>query len=214
MIRRYLVAATLAALTLPATALAGPQLGVVIQWGSRPNTNIGYNEGYVRGVRAGEQDGRRGDRFEFYDEGDYRNADHGYRREFGNREYYRVEYRRGFEAGYTNGYRSARPGGRYDAPGPGGRYGYPGYPGGRSGGARGRFDVAGQQGYNDGYEAGFDDGRDGRRFDPIGESRYRSGDRGYRTTFGSRELYKANYRDAFRDGYEEGFREATTYRRY
>jgi hypothetical protein len=212
MIRRHLIAAALATVTLPATAWAEPQSGVIVQWGARqPNSNVAYHEGYLRGIRAGEQDARRGDRFEFYDEGDYRSADHGYRREFGNREYYRNEYRRGFEAGYSNGYRGVR-GGRYDTPGPGGRYGYPGYPG--YGDARGRFDVAAQQGFNDGYEAGFDDGRDGRRFDPIAESRYRSGDRGYRSSYGARELYKANYRDGFRDGYEQGFRDATQYRRY
>src|SRR5689334_19702825 len=105
MIRRHLVAAALATLTLPATAWADPQLGVIVQWGTRPNGNIGYNEGYVRGVREGEKDARQGDRFEFNDEGDYRNGERGYRREFGSREYYRNDFRRGFEVGYSNGYR-------------------------------------------------------------------------------------------------------------
>jgi hypothetical protein len=220
MLRRHLIAAAVATLILPATAGADPQLGVFVQWGSRARVNAGYNEGYARGIRAGEDDARRGNRFEMYDESDYRNADRGYRPEFGPRDIYRQEYRRGFEVGYEAGFESVRPYGRQ---GPGGRYSIPGGPGrnypGRPGGpgyGRGaaRYDLASEQGFNDGYEAGFDDGRDGRRFDPISESRYRNGDRGYRPNYGPRELYKANYRDAFRDGYQEGYAEAQRYGRY
>lgn len=220
MIRRTLIAATLV-LTLPAAALAGPQWGVVVQWGSRQQVNVAYNEGYARGSRAGEIDARRGNRFQFNDENDYHNADYGYRPEFGNRNGYRAEYRRGYEAGYESGYRSNTWGrggrgndGRYGIPGgrgsnlPG-RPGAPGY-----GRGYGRYDLASQQGFNDGYEAGFDDARDGRRYDPISEPRYRNGDREYHPSYGSRELYKANYRDAFRTGYEEGFAEAARYDRY
>lgn len=212
MIRPHLMALALATLAIPAPAMAGPQLGVIVQWAQRqavPRVSVGYNEGYARGLRSGEDDARRGNRFEFVDESDYRNADHGYRREYGAREFYRDEYRRGFAVGYEAGYRRVRPGGRFEG---GGRWGYPGNPGGGYG--RGRYDVAAQQGYNDGYEAGFDDGRDGRRYDPIGESRYRSGDRGYNSRYGPRETYKANYRDAFRDGYEEGYDEARRFGRY
>lgn len=211
MIRRHLMAAIFSAVALPAAAHAGPQLGVIVQWGGRQAVNVAYNEGYARGVRAGEEDARRGNRFAFNDERDYRDADQGYRREYGSRDAYRLEYQRGFEVGYELGYRRVAPGreryddrGRYD-----GRGGY----GGPGGSARGRYDIAAQQGYNDGYEAGFDDGRDRRRFDPIGESRYRSGDRGYKSSYGSRDLYKANYRDAFRSGYEDGYADATRYRR-
>jgi hypothetical protein len=201
----------MAAFILPTTALAGPQWGAVVQWGSRPQTNIAYNEGYVRGSRAGNEDARRGNRYQFNDESDYRDADHGYRSEFGPREAYRIQYRRGFEAGYNAGYRSIRP---YDRPGPGGRYSTPGNRSYNYPGRYGRLDLAAQQGFNDGYEAGFDDARDRRRFDPISESRYRNGDRGYQSSYGPRELYKANYRDAFRDGYEEGFRDASQYERW
>jgi hypothetical protein len=96
----------MATLALPATALAGPQWGVVVQWGSpRPAIDVGYNQGYTRGVRAGENDARRGNRFNFSDESDYRNTDSGYRPDYGPRDSYRFEYRRGFEDGYDAGYR-------------------------------------------------------------------------------------------------------------
>ena len=52
-----------------------------------------------------------------------------------------------------------------------------------------------------------DDGLDRRRNDPIAESRYRSGDHGYRGEYGSRESFKIQYRDAFRNGYEQGYRD-------
>jgi flagellar biosynthesis/type III secretory pathway protein FliH len=68
-----------------------------------------------------------------------------------------------------------------------------------------------EQGFNDGYEAGLDDGEDGRRFDPIAESRYRSGDRGYEREYGTREAYKIDYRNAFRQGYEAGYNDGRRY---
>jgi hypothetical protein len=36
--------------------------------------------------------------------GDWRDADEGYRREYGDREFYRHEFREGFVAGYRDGY--------------------------------------------------------------------------------------------------------------
>lgn len=206
MIRRHLILAAAVALAVPTTLSAAPQWGVTVQFGSRPSVNPAYEEGYARGVRAGENDARRGDRFQFNDESDYRRGDIGYRSQYGHRDGYRDVFRRGFEAGYIAGYRAAdarnRPGwnGRPDGPWSNGR-------------AYGRSDIAAQLGYNDGYAAGLDDGRDGRRFDPIGESRYRSGDHGYERSYGSRDVYRARYRDAFREGYESGFADGARYRR-
>ena len=184
-------------------ALAAPvMLDAREQWGSYGSQQA-YNEGHQRGLRSGEDDGRRGESFNYADESDYRRADAGYRREYGNQEWYRTEFRRGFEQGYRSGYerygyRNGRPGpwenGRGNGPfGRGGGYG------------NYRNDLAFQTGFNDGYERGLDDGRDRRRNDPFGESRYRSGDHGYDRRYGSREAYKINYRDAFRQGYERGY---------
>ena len=179
----------------------------------------GFQEGYSRGVRAGEEDSRRGQSFNFTDEGDYRNGNAGYRSQYGPVDRYRTEFRRGYEQGYRTGYdRSGRGGyGGYDDRYGGPPYGRargrgPGYgrgqdPGYGSGYTRRAFDM----GYNDGYEAGLDDGRDGRRLDPVAESRYRSGDRGYEREYGSREAYKIDYRNAFRQGYEAGYNDGRRY---
>jgi hypothetical protein len=71
-----------------------------------------YDNGFREGVRAGESDGRRGRQFSYSRHDDWRDADDGYRRDFGDRDFYRRNFRRGFEAGYTEAYN---------------RYGYRGY---------------------------------------------------------------------------------------
>jgi flagellar biosynthesis/type III secretory pathway protein FliH len=186
--------------------------------------SAGFQEGYSRGVRAGDEDGRRRESFNFNDEAEYRRADAGYRSQYGPIDRYRNEFRRGFEQGYRSGYDRYYQGGRggygggygggYDGPpygrgrgrGPGYGYGYP-----DQGYVIGSNRRAYEQGFNDGYEAGLDDGTDGRRFDPISEGRYRSGDRGYEREYGSREAYKIDYRNAFRQGYEAGYNDGRRY---
>lgn len=194
MVRRNLFLFALA-LLIPAVSPAVASA----QWGPQARVETGYQEGYERGVRAGSDDLRRGAAFNFSINVDFRRGDYGYRPQYGNRDRYRSDFRRGFEAGYQAGYRR------------GGQIGRPGAP--WSGGGRpiGRFDVAAQQGYSDGYEAGLNDARDGRRFDPISERRYRSADRGYNRSYGDKDRYKANYRTGFVDGYEAGFRGGPRY---
>jgi hypothetical protein len=171
----------------------------------------GYDEGYRRGQSAGAEDARRGDRFEFTDQGDYRRGDSGYRSQYGNRDRYRDSFRFGYQEGYRLGYQG------YDGY-RNGRYGqYPPYSGRGGGppydGRTNRYDLAYQTGLNDGYEAGLDDGRDNRRFDPVSEGRFRSGDHGYRREYGPKEYYKLNYRDAFKLGYERGYNDGRRYDR-
>lgn len=170
-LRIFAVAGALALLT-PTAALA--QAG----WNAP-----GYREGFERGRRAGAEDARKGDRFDFTDESDYRRGDRGYNSRYGSRDRYRDVFRHGFEEGYRSGY------GTFAQPRRGG-YAY---------------NPASQIGYNDGYEAGLDDGRDGRRYDPFGERRYRNADRGYERHYGPREVYKTHYRDAFKNGYARGY---------
>jgi hypothetical protein len=168
-----------------------------------------YDYGYREGVKRGDDDGRKGRAFSFERHGDWRDADDGYSRSYGDREFYRRNYRRGFEAGYAEaynryrGYGYGRPRGTSDYPS--GRYGYPsggyGYPSGAY------ASPAAQTGYRDGYEAGRDDGRDRNSFNPIGSRRYRSGDHDYDSRYGSKDEYKRLYRDAFQRGYEQGYRE-------
>jgi hypothetical protein len=177
-------------------------------WDSRP-VAVGYDEGYRCGLRIGEDHGRRGQAFNFGVVIEYRQGDLGYRSAYGSRDRYRAEFRRGFEVGYRSGYdRYGR--GRQGGPPPwsnGRGYG----PGGRYGGTSARYDLAIQTGFDDGYRAGLDDGRDRRRFDPIAEGRYRSGDHGYERWYGPREGYKANYRSGFRQGYEQGYEDGRRY---
>ena len=92
-------------------------------------------------------------------------------RRYGSRDRYRDLFRRGFQEGYRFGYGAYG----YQSGAPG-RSGAPSWSGGRG---TGRYDLAYQTGLNDGYEAGLNDARDRRRFDPISEGRYRDGDRGY-----------------------------------
>jgi hypothetical protein len=192
------LAATIVLAGAPACATGGfyryPQAG------TRPVDNRAYRNGYQAGREQGEADARRGRRFGYERNGDYRSADRGYGGR-GSRGEYRQFFRDGFAAGYNDGYRRyARDTDGY----PSGPYVY--------GGGRDRPQVyrspAADSGYRDGYDQGREDARDGHRFDPIRASRYRSGDRDYDNRYGSRDEYKRQYRDAFQRGYEQGYREA------
>lgn len=75
-----------------------------------------------------------------------------------------------------------------------------------------RFESAAfQSGYRDGVEKGREDLRDGDSFDPNRHRWYRSADRGYNSRYGSREQYRAEYRDGFLRGYDAAYgRRSTT----
>jgi len=86
--------------------------GAYVYRGDRPYSGgyyrnveqIAHENGYREGRKAGEKDGRKGRSFAFDRHDDWRDADHGYRRDYGDREFYRHEFREGFRAGYTDGY--------------------------------------------------------------------------------------------------------------
>jgi len=72
---------------------------------------FGLDRGFNDGARRGERDARSHRGFDFRREGDYRDADNGYRGSYGPR----WEYSRGYRQGYENGYREAyRRYARYD----------------------------------------------------------------------------------------------------
>jgi hypothetical protein len=184
-----------------------------------------YGEGLERGVRAGEEDGRKRESFSFADESDYRSADAGYRSQYGPREWYRDEFRRGYEAGYRTGFSRYSQTPYQNDP----WYGDPRSNDPRYGDPRDRNvpydsrqpynvpypqqqrDLAVANGFNDGYERGLDDGHDRRRFDPVGESRYRSGDHGYERRYGPKDVYQMRYRESFRSGYQRGYDDGRRY---
>jgi hypothetical protein len=148
-----------------------------------------YPRGYDEGRSAGANDARRDRQFDYTRHSDYRDADAGYRGH-GDRNAYRTLFREGFVAGYNDSYRRyARTSTNWEPVYPAGRYVSP----------------AAQAGYQDGFDAGRDDARSRDRYDPIRDSRYREGDRGYDRKYGARETYKREYRAAFEQGYERGY---------
>ncbi len=163
-----------------------------------------YDEGYRRGERVGQDDGRRGAAFNFSVDVDYRRGDVGWAARYGTRDRYRQDFRVGFEAGYRNGYERVRTS-RALGPTAWSRrpaeFGY--------GAER---DLALNNGFNDGYEEGLNDGRKRHRNDPTAESRYHNADRGYDRWYGERDAYRVNYRRAFFQGYEDGYRTGWSYR--
>jgi len=185
------------------------------------SSRAAYDQGYREGVKQGEHDGRKSERYRYEDDKMYQRADKGYRREYGSLERYRQAFRDGYAAGYTSGYE------RF-APAPDYRYGdgravprgsspdwsrgpstYP-YPASRPNPGRfpqgGTFDnPAFQNGENDGYEKGLEDAQKHRSFDPARHDWYRDGDRRYDRQYGTKEQYASQYREGFRDGYERGF---------
>ena len=72
-------------------------------------------------------------------------------------------------------------------------------------------DAAFDNGYADGYEKGLDDGRARRTSDPTRHAWYRSANRSYEPTAGSRATYASIYREGFRAGYEAGFADGDRY---
>ncbi len=200
---RYLALASV--LTL-ATSCATNRFEARPQWPVPVRSSAAFLNGYDRGERAGQEDWRRGDRFDYTDELDYRRGDVGYRSQYGSRDRYREDYRGGFQLGYRDGYgqgsgaaraipRSVPP----TVPGERGRYGYPSQ----------SVNFAWRTGFDDGYNAGFDDGRHRRRVDPVGEGRYRSADHGYARQYGSKDQYKLTYREGFRAGYAQGYQDGS-----
>lgn len=70
--------------------------------------SAGYERGYYEGAKEGARDARGGRRFEYRDEGRYRDGDHGYRSSYGPRREYTQGFRRGYEEGYRRGYATRR----------------------------------------------------------------------------------------------------------
>ncbi len=159
-----------------------------------------YRNGYEAGRIEGENDARRGRRFDYSDSNVYRSANRGYRNNsYGSRDEYRLAFRQGFAAGYDDGYRRNARGDRNSRP--------PNVYGGREDGGGVYRSPAADNGFRDGYAQGRDDARDGDRYDPVRASRYREGDHDYNGRYGSRDAYKRDYRAAFQQGYDRGYRE-------
>jgi hypothetical protein len=68
--------------------------------------NVAYDNGYQKGLEKGRQDGRDRDSYDPVRYKEYRNADNGYNSRYGSKDQYKLAYRDGFEAGYSQGYRA------------------------------------------------------------------------------------------------------------
>jgi|1186.fasta_scaffold39120_3 hypothetical protein len=190
---------------------------------------IAYDNGYREGLRDGESAARSRRPLDVEREKDWRKADGGYNRSYGDKDRYRDSFRSGYTDGYRAAYDRVGSGGGYYDPRSSrrdGAYGYPGnyprnYPqndriyrdrDGRYGDyGSGVAHIAFQNGVNDGYDKGLDDARDGHRPDPTRQKWYRSGDRHYEGRYGSKEAYKDEYRRGFQEGYQRAYRDARRY---
>jgi hypothetical protein len=72
--------------------------------GSAQLRQTALNAGYNQGIREGRNDQRRGERFNFTDESDYRSASRDYSSRLGDRSLYQRFFRHGFENGYRDGW--------------------------------------------------------------------------------------------------------------
>jgi hypothetical protein len=104
-----------AAAVLPAEARADwhVTVGVGADYGPRrggPAFRHGYDRGWREGSEEGHRDGRGSHDRSFWREGEYRDADSGYKRWMGPRWDYQAGFREGYEAGYRRAYAAARPG--------------------------------------------------------------------------------------------------------
>ena len=190
-----LVAATVAA----TSACAGPVYSYRGGYAQELERRA-YDNGYRDGLRAGERDGRDGRVFSMERQRDWRDADDGYHRDFGDREFYRRVFRDGFRVGYSEGFNRYTRGTVY----PNRPSAYPA-PGVVIAPRAPYVSPAAQNGYRDGVEAGRDDARDHDRYDPVRAKRYREGDHDYHDRYGSRDEYKREYRAAFQQGYRDGY---------
>jgi hypothetical protein len=72
--------------------------------GSSQLRQTALNAGYNNGIKEGRKDRSRGDRFNYTDESDYRNASKDYSSRLGNKSLYQRYFRQGFENGYRDGW--------------------------------------------------------------------------------------------------------------
>ena len=83
----------------------GRDWGEYGNWGgSSQLRQTALNAGYNSGIKEGRKDQRKGDRFNFTDESDYRNASKDYKSRLGSNSLYQLFFPQGFENGYRDGW--------------------------------------------------------------------------------------------------------------
>jgi hypothetical protein len=179
-------------------SLVSPALAQEVPYGGVSEDRIAsnaYDNGYRLGARDGANHARDGKAYDFRRDEVYEDADWGFHG--GDKDLYRHEFRRGYEAGYDTSYRRFARSGWYEnrsAPAP--SSGPIGYMHGR---------IAYENGYRDGLAEGSNDFRHERAYEPLKRDRFRDADHGYDRSYGDKEAYRVDYRAGFRAGYESGY---------
>ena len=70
--------------------------------------NPAYEIGYRDGVTMGQKDSQKGKSFRPQKNDRFEDADNGYNKSYGDKNYYKSVYREGFQRGYSDGYRQWR----------------------------------------------------------------------------------------------------------
>lgn len=68
-----------------------------------------------------------------------------------------------------------------------------------------RYDPAVDNGYRDGLNLGQQDARKGKSYRVQKHDEYEDADRGYNRSYGDKNVYKSQYRQAFQNGYSDGY---------
>lgn len=103
--------------------------------------------------------------------------------------------RRAYESGYDQGYQNDR-GPNRDLDGQNGQY---------APRSEAKVDVASQNGFQDGANDGLQDRQSGHSSRATKHRAYEHGNRGYEESFGSKDQFKASYRQAYIKGYDKGY---------
>src|SRR4051812_43562260 len=144
-----------------------------------------YDNGYRDGLKRGEQAARDRKPLDIERERDYRSAEGGYNRNYGDRNRYRDNYRGGFAQGFRDGFSrfGAGSNGAWNGGRNNGVWNDRRNPGDNRGRDYGYGNTAGygayQNGASDGYQKGLDDVHDRKYPDVTRQKWYRNGDHDY-----------------------------------
>jgi hypothetical protein len=164
----------------------------------------GYEHAYRDGADRGRQDRERRAEYSLRDN-DYLAGARTYEKAFGDKAQYMDGYREGYKAGYDDGFNGrdgqygqlyARPSGGNRAPARNDVYGA---------NPPSATDMAFDAGYREGITLGQQDRGRNARSNIQGSAAYRSGDLGYRSSYGDRNAYRLQFRDGVERGYEDGY---------
>jgi len=163
----------------------------------------GYEHAYRDGADQGRQDRERRTSYNLRDSEYW--GRRGYERAFGDVSQYLDGYRQGYQAGYDEAFYgfSGQHGQLYARPQAGRRL----PPGSDPYADRqhSSTDMAFDSGYREGITLAQQDRGRNSRSNYQNSATYRSGDMGYRPSYGDRESYRGQFRDGMQRGYEDGY---------